>query len=96
MTDISVWKTSQLLNLMEKFQHFVEERFESNRMSSCSNPIMIICLSCEILQKIALNKKSLSDQCLSLKQNLLELGQTISMKIDDDEEYYAIVTDKDF
>ena len=36
------------------------------------------------------------DQCLSLKQDLLDLGQTISMKIDDEDEYYDLVTDKDF
>lgn len=49
LTDLSLWKNSQLLELIEKIGHFVEQRFESNRLSSSSNPLMIIALCSEIL-----------------------------------------------
>lgn len=56
LTQITLWTNEQLAELIELFEHFVEEKFEDNRISSSSNPIMVLALSSELLTKIGKEK----------------------------------------
>ena len=54
LTDISVWKDAQLIELIGMFRNFTEETsLEENRLLLSYNPLMSITLSAELLMNIA-------------------------------------------
>ena len=48
---------------------------------------MSITLTCEILEKIAANRKKFENRCNGMKEELLELGKVFNSKIDDEEHF---------
>jgi len=57
LTDMSVYKIKHLSRLVSILNKFVTERYEHNKLLLCSNPILAICLSCEVIKKIKQARK---------------------------------------
>ena len=74
LTDISVWKNSHVEDLMEKFDKFGTEEYATNNLLLCTNPLMAIALTSELLMRIS-ERKQYRNQCNELKDGLLQLGQ---------------------
>mmetsp|Transcript_28400 Transcript_28400/g.43004 ORF Transcript_28400/g.43004 Transcript_28400/m.43004 type:complete len:287 (-) Transcript_28400:20-880(-) len=97
LTDISVWKNQQLIELIEMFRNFSEETtLENNRLLLSFNPLMSIALSAELLMKIANSRKRFENECNGLKDELLELGKMYNSKIDDEEYFERLIMDVDY
>ena len=97
LTDVSLWKNYQLMDLIEMFRNFTEETsLEENRLLLTHNPLMSIALSCELLIIIANSRKRFDNECNGLKDDLLELGKIYNSKIDDEEYFAGLIMDVDF
>jgi hypothetical protein len=94
--DISMWRTTQIKELVEVLELYKEEGHESNQLMLSYNPLMTIALACESLTQIAKNRKKLENQATRAKMDLLELGQMYSSKIEDEDYYEELITDTDF
>jgi hypothetical protein len=55
-----------------------------------------IALSCELLVNIATSRKRFENECMGLKDELLELGKVFNSKIDDEKYYETLLLDVDF
>lgn len=48
-----LWQQDQLTDLIDFLETMTDpDQIDSNLLFKCYNPIMVLCLSCEILQKI--------------------------------------------
>ena len=92
LTDITLWKTHYLEELIEIF----EEYLEGNQLLLSYNPLMSIALTCDLLTKIGKSRKMFHDRCNDMLEVLLSLGEIYSSKIDDEDQYKALINDKDF
>lgn len=57
LIDIEVWNNEQLQSLIEKFDNFIEESFDTNNLMLSENPLMSIALSAQLLERISISKK---------------------------------------
>ena len=73
LTDISVWKSEHISMLLEKFVNFCEEKYSTNNLLLCYNPLQAIALTAELLMRIG-ERKQFKNQCASLKGDILNLG----------------------
>lgn len=96
LSDISAWKIRHLQDLLEMIENFVEESYETNRLLLSYNPLLSIALSADILTKIAFSRRRFQDQCLRLKDDILQLGKVFNAKIENEEYYKDLITDIDF
>lgn len=78
------------------FSAFGEDAYEDNRLLQSCNPMQCIALSCELLLNIAGSRKRFENECLGLKDDLLELGKVFNSKIDDEDYYETLLLDVDF
>lgn len=92
LTDITLWKTHYLEELIDIF----EEYLEGNQLLLSYNPLMSIALTCDLLTKIGAQRKMFRDRCNDMLDVLLSLGEIYSSKIDDEEYYKDLIKDKDF
>ena len=104
LIEISLWTNDQLSDLIDCFDNFISADFDSNpdpgeggnRLAQCSNPLMIIALTCELLERIASTKLQFRQSCDELKEGLLELGKEICDKIDEEDQFEILLNDVDF
>ena len=68
LTQITLWTNKQLGELIELFEHFVSEKFEDNRLSASSNPLMVLALSSELLNRIGNERMRFKGECAELKE----------------------------
>jgi len=54
--------------LINLFDHFVSEKFEDNRISASSNPLMVLALSSELLNRIGNERMRFKGECAELKE----------------------------
>lgn len=73
------------------FENFASEPFETNRLLLSYNPMMSIALSSDLLTKIGNKRRRFNDDCLNLKQRILDLGKVFNGKIDDEEYYKSLI-----
>lgn len=59
-----------------------EAKVEPNMSYMCYNPILMICLSCEILNKIGEAYSILKQECLEHSEELLKLGEKLLDEMD--------------
>lgn len=81
---------------MKVFEEYSKNNYENNQLVLSYNPLMTIALACETLSHIAKNRKKLENYAIKVKTDLLALGQMYSSKIDDEDFYEGLVTDRDF
>lgn len=96
MVDISLWRVSEIKDLIEVFELYANERYEDNQLLLSHNPIMTIALTCEVLTNISQKRKKLENMATKIKNDLLELGQMYTSKIEDEDFYEELITDTDF
>jgi len=94
--DIAMWRTQKIKELIEILESYKSESHESNQLMLSYNPLMTIALACETLTQIAKNRKKLENQAVRAKNDLLQLGQMFSSKIEDEDYYEELITDTDF
>lgn len=87
LIDISVWKNKHMKELIDIFNQFVEDSNEKNNLLLSPNPIMTICLACEILIMIINERKKFDNECSRVIMQLLELGKMYSNKIENENFY---------
>lgn len=56
LTDISVWKSQNIYMLMDKFGKFCTEKYQTNNLLMCYNPLQAIALTAELLMRIGERK----------------------------------------
>lgn len=56
LTDISVWKTSQIQLLIDNFDKFCGNKYYDNNLLLCYNPLLAIALTAELLMRIGVKK----------------------------------------
>ena len=95
LLDISLWKIKYLDKLIEMFNNYVSEPYNTNRLLLSYNPMMSIALTADLLTNIA-RRKRFADQCRSMTEELLELGRIYNEKIDNEEYYETLIMDTDF
>lgn len=96
LIDINTWMNNQIADLLGEFDTFLESDIYDNRLILSNNPLMSITLTCELLDKIAENRKRYENRCASMKESLLELGRVFNSKIDDEEHFECLIMDVDF
>jgi hypothetical protein len=52
LTDISVWKNTQMSELISSFETYLDDPFDDNKITLSYNPMMTLALTAEILQRI--------------------------------------------
>lgn len=96
LIDISVWKNKHLKELIEIISDYVEENYDKNRLLLSPNPLMSIALAAELLQKIANSRRKFENECVKVRNQLLELGKMYSRKIEDERYYESLIMGVDF
>ena len=96
LVDIAMWSTKNIAELIKVFEQYSRNNYEDNQLVLSYNPLMTIALACETLSNIARNRKKLENQAVKIKTDLLALGQMYSSKIEDEDFYEGLVTDRDF
>jgi|TARA_B110000285_G_C15135553_1_gene626609 hypothetical protein len=96
LTDVSLWKNEPLSELIAMFSDFGEKTYEENSLLQSCNPLQCITLSCELLLIIGSSRKRFENECISLRDDLLELGKVFNGKIEDQEYYKTLLYDVDF
>lgn len=96
LIDIQVWSGNNIGYLLDQFDNFVEENYDTNRLLLSNNPLMSIALTAELLQQIGFAKKKFANRCDELMESVLELGKQYNMKNEDDDFYKMLIMDKDF
>jgi hypothetical protein len=94
--DITLWKNNYLIALLEFFNDYVEQDFESNALLLSCNPMMNIALSAELLNKIGGAKKRFANECKNIRDSILELGKMYNSKIESPSFYETLMNDEDF
>ena len=97
LTDISVWKIQNIQLLLDKFEKFCSEKYQTNNLLMCYNPLQAIALTAELLMRIG-ERKQFTNACASLKDDILSLGQIYNDQIapDDEAEFQKLLYDTDF
>ena len=83
-SDFSRWETTKLKSLLDMLSEIVVEEHEQNRILLSYNPIMLIALGCEFLDKVSIYKNIFKHQCNIVKNKLLLLGENIIENIEDE------------
>ncbi|CDW78613.1 UNKNOWN [Stylonychia lemnae] len=84
------------IELIQVFEDYVEQSFESNLLLLSYNPLMSIALTSELLKFIADNRKRFENECNKIYDDILELGKMFTSKIDDEKYYENLILDRDF
>ena len=61
LSDVILWKNRYLQQLIEMFDNFASEGYETNRLILSYNPMMSIALSADLLTKIAAGRRRYTD-----------------------------------
>jgi len=96
LIDVTIWKNKQLKQLIDLFKDFVEDDFSKNRLVLSYNPIMSIAMTCELLTHIARNRMRFENECKKIKHEILQLGLTYNVKIQDERFFESLILDTDF
>jgi hypothetical protein len=95
-SDVTLWRNKFLELLVAKFENFCGEQYDQNRLLLSYNPIMSIALSADLLMRIANKRRRFADECMNLKNSILDLGKVYNEKIEDESYYRELILDKDF
>jgi hypothetical protein len=96
LTEVSLWKNSQIEELIGIFERFSGDKYDVNRLLLSYNPLMSITLSAELLTTIAKTRKRFENECEALKESLLYLGKVYNSKIDNEDYFESLIMDTDF
>ena len=64
MIDLKTWRTKQLKRLIEVFESYTKESFDTNKLLNVNNPLMTIALACELLKKVSVIRKRLENDAM--------------------------------
>ena len=87
MLNLGQWDTLSLKRLIDIFQEYSEENFDSNKLLSVYNPLLAIGLTCEILNKISRIRKLLKNNANRAIRGLLGVANMFSNKVRDEVDY---------
>ena len=85
-----------MIELINALSAYASDTYDENRLLLSYNPMQAIALSAEILDAIAKSRKRFENQCMNLKDDLLDLGKYYNSKIDDEVTFSSLVFDCDF
>lgn len=96
LLDISIWKAKHLKGFIDIIAAFTEDTYDQNNLMLTSNAIMTIALAADLLDNIGEKCKKLENECIRVKNDILELGRLFTSKIDDEEFYKKLLMVEDF
>ena len=96
LIDISVWSKENIEKLLDKFDGYVGENYDTNKLMLSNNPLLSLALTAELLSQIAVAKKKFTSRCNDLQDEILTLGKIYNMKNEVDEDFYDLIMDEDF
>lgn len=96
LVDISVWKNKHMKELLDIINEYAEDPYDKNKLLLSPNPLMTISLACEILDNIIHERKKFDNECIKVKNGLLELGKMYTNKIEDEPFYERQIMGIDF
>ena len=66
LIDISVWLPENIELLLDKFDSYVTENYDTNSLMLSNNPLLSFALTAELLLQIAEAKKKFTSRCNDL------------------------------
>ncbi len=94
--DISMWKAKHFKRLIDILAAFSGDTYNQNNLMLTCNSIMTIALAAELLETIGEKCKKVENECVRVRNEILELGRMITSKIEDEVFYEKLLMEEDF